>query len=508
MARSRIRNSRHAQLEKKPKAIWPSDVEVELLVWLSFTAEKDGSGKLFNDSIIHHLKTAFNLEYQEGQVDRKVRSMLDAGGRTAKAKGLSELYKIGTKSLKWLDGDLKKTCEDRLDELKSQELLQKLLLPRDLRSLSRTPDTLLLRRISNRLRDTQSPSPCPPRHHDFLVKDRASVGGCAKDKQLSHVSLTPEYLETPKTESFTIPCHGKRCWQVASTSEREPATQHHRSTEEVSTPHAYPRIPTISEFSIVRDNDMMDLAESEIIVEQPSECRSDIEICEHIPPVPSSSTERCDCAALRRDVRALQQDNNSLFNSYQSEVKEARNQQEALNRELNCLKSSYEQILSADQRSNMHTLKLREIEIKELRKCLDRKERYRGTLQLSTDDVVPLDRKQICVEMIQIKRAVKNLLDDHEFPEGFELPKVILEQDLRDLFRRSFALDPSKANALPDLRGPSRLLALQAVMRSLTAAAICEWVFEADLPSISNPPDALLEQYRLQLAVQGSLFLR
>src|SRR3954451_19228953 len=44
----------------------------------------------------------------------------------------------------------------------------------------------------------------------------------------------------------------------------------------------------------------------------------------------------------------------------------------------------------------------------------------------------------------------------------------------------------------------------QAIVRTLTASALCAWVFESDLQCICEMPCALLNEYRVLLAKRGT----
>lgn len=143
-------------------------------------------------------------------------------------------------------------------------------------------------------------------------------------------------------------------------------------------------------------------------------------------------------------------------------------------------------------------------EISCLREALSNKERLRCFSTLSSDDHMPIELEKMSDEMASIGDKLKRMLGEYE-DHGFRMTASFDEQhQLHSLFCRSFALDLSDPLTSISQALDWSDVTLSAILRTLIASALCEWVFERDLPAVSETPCALLEKYRLHLGLQGN----
>jgi hypothetical protein len=172
-----------------------------------------------------------------------------------------------------------------------------------------------------------------------------------------------------------------------------------------------------------------------------------------------------------------------------------------LQQQLDCLASPL--LSQPDNRAMIKAITANQKEISELQEALNDKERFRAFSTLSSTDPLPLDARNVQTEMAYIGDLIKNIMLDYEYDGLYIASSFEWQSEFSSLFRRSFGLD------LPDQSSPAAqaldlsTFSFQAVVRSLTASALCEWVFESDLQDICETPCALLHEYRALLAKQG-----
>jgi hypothetical protein len=105
--------------------------------------------------------------------------------------------------------------------------------------------------------------------------------------------------------------------------------------------------------------------------------------------------------------------------------------------------------------------------------------------------------------MASIGDKIKRMLSNYEDDAFHMTPGLERRDELLSLFRRSFASDLPEARTSVDEAFNWPSFSFQAILRTLIASALCEWVFESDLPDVSETPCALLKKYRSHLGLQG-----
>lgn len=172
-----------------------------------------------------------------------------------------------------------------------------------------------------------------------------------------------------------------------------------------------------------------------------------------------------------------------------------------LQQQLDCLASPL--LSQPDNKAMIKTITTNQKEISELQEALNDKERFRAFSTLSSADPLPLDARSVQAGMASISDLIKNIMLDYE-DDSFYIPSNFeWQSELGSLFRRSFGLDRGEHSSSVTQTLDLSTFSFQAVLRSLVASALCEWVFESGLQDICETPCALLIEYRMMLAKQG-----
>jgi hypothetical protein len=203
--------------------------------------------------------------------------------------------------------------------------------------------------------------------------------------------------------------------------------------------------------------------------------------------------------------RELPQDKHQIhkkiIRSLQHQLAVAQGNCKDLQQQLECLASPL--LSQPNNRAMIKTITANQKEISELQEALNDKERFRAFSTLSSTDPLPLDARSVQAEMASIGDLIKNIMLNYE-DDGFYITSSFEWQpELGSLFRRSFGLDRGEHSSSVTQALDLSTFSFQAVVRSLTASALCEWVFESDLRDICETPCALLIEYRMLLAKQG-----
>ena len=190
--------------------------------------------------------------------------------------------------------------------------------------------------------------------------------------------------------------------------------------------------------------------------------------------------------------------------SLRQELSAAVRDLEALQVQLDCLDSARRQFEQAGQDSVIRLLTDSVKDVSELQELLDDKERLRSFSTLSSNDSITLDGARIRAELSSIGDNIKKLLSDYDDDFACITPHFEVRSGLDSLFHRGFGQNLPGFSTSSDQALDLSTFSFQAVIRTLIASALCEWVFESYLPDISETPCALLKTYRSHLAKQGT----
>jgi hypothetical protein len=203
----------------------------------------------------------------------------------------------------------------------------------------------------------------------------------------------------------------------------------------------------------------------------------------------------------REPAQDKHQIHKKIIRSLRHQLSVAQGNCKDLQQQLDCLASPL--LSQPNNRAMIKTLTTNQKEISELQEALNDKERFRAFSTLSSTDPLPLDARSVQAEMASIGDLIKNIMLDYE-DDGFYITSSFEWQpELSSLFRRSFGLDRGEHSSSVAQALDLSTFSFQAVVRSLAASALCEWVFESDLQDICETPCALLIEYRMLLAKQG-----
>lgn len=229
--------------------------------------------------------------------------------------------------------------------------------------------------------------------------------------------------------------------------------------------------------------------------------QQDVDV-EHLQRELSLSKERC--GSLQTQLEDMQRQHEAATRFLYNQLSQAQKNCKDLQRQVACLEYAYPELSRADDTSIIKTLNDKQKQIGELEECLKDRSWLRTFSTLSSTDPMRLDTRNVQAEMAFIGSRIKQILSEYEDHEVRITPNLEGQDDLKSLFCRSFGLNLSEPIDLISQGINSSTLSFQAVIRALTASALCEWVFESDLQEISVKPCALLEKYRLHLAKQGT----
>jgi DNA repair exonuclease SbcCD ATPase subunit len=216
-----------------------------------------------------------------------------------------------------------------------------------------------------------------------------------------------------------------------------------------------------------------------------------------------SSEQRCE--SLQARLGDMQKQHKEIAGSLRQQLSKAQKHCKNLQRQVAILEDSTPFMSQGDDRSIMNTLNEKREEIRELREYLNDRERLRAFSTLSSTDLMPLDSRGVQADMASIGNLIEQIALQFD-EDGIRITLSLRERrELKALVCRSFGLPLSISMDSADQTLDLSAFSFQAVMRSLMASALCEWVFEPVFQEISEQPCILLEEYRAHLAKQGTL---
>jgi hypothetical protein len=172
---------------------------------------------------------------------------------------------------------------------------------------------------------------------------------------------------------------------------------------------------------------------------------------------------------------------------------------EDLRSQLSCL----DFILRADDGSKAREVQDQQKRISELEDRLNDKKWIGAFSSLSSINPKKLDARSVQADMDLIKSSIEQIMCEDEDHEAHIPPNIGCLDDLKSLLYRIVHLDLSEPYNQLRQSINSTGLSFQALIRALTASALCEWVFEPRLQGITLEPCTLLKEYRKRLAKIG-----
>jgi hypothetical protein len=120
-----------------------------------------------------------------------------------------------------------------------------------------------------------------------------------------------------------------------------------------------------------------------------------------------------------------------------------------------------------------------------------------------TEEIRPWKEESIRQAMSSMGYLAKQLLYGHDDIINFNPPNIDNNEDLLTLVQKSLGLNSRTSITADTALGWLADFSLQAIVRSLTSAALCEWVFEADIHRTIFTESVLLEEYKDHLRIRG-----
>jgi hypothetical protein len=218
---------------------------------------------------------------------------------------------------------------------------------------------------------------------------------------------------------------------------------------------------------------------------------------------------KSELATLQEQVRVLgelQNDTRSFIAFLHMHLREAVERDEVAQARINSL----ERAEGARADGLVSEMAILEGRIAYLQKKWDKARDLEKFTKLSaTGEIRPWDLKWVDEKMAAIDFYMKQLLLDHDNVDHFEAPNLDNDADLTGLIRTVLGLNPQERVSTEKVRIQLSRLSLQSVVRALTAAAVCQWVFQAELPGMSLTDSVLLDEYRDHLITRdGEVALR
>jgi hypothetical protein len=216
---------------------------------------------------------------------------------------------------------------------------------------------------------------------------------------------------------------------------------------------------------------------------------------------------KSELAALQEQVQVLgelQNDTRSFIAFLHMRLREAVERDEVAQARIHSLEQA--EGARADGKSLVSEMTILEDRIAHLqRKLYKAQDLGRFTKLSATGEIRLWDLKWVDETMAAIDFYMKQLLLDHDNVDHFEAPNLDNDADLTGLIRTVLGLNPQERVSTEKVRIQLSRLSLQSVVRALTAAALCQWVFQAELPGMSLTDSVLLDEYRCHLRTRGAL---
>ncbi|EAW21201.1 uncharacterized protein NFIA_063620 [Aspergillus fischeri NRRL 181] len=211
---------------------------------------------------------------------------------------------------------------------------------------------------------------------------------------------------------------------------------------------------------------------------------------------------KSELAALQEQVRVLgdlQDDTRSFIVFLHMRLREAVQRDEVAQARIHSLERA--EGARTDGKSLVSEMANLEDRIAYLQRKLDvARDLGRFTQLSATGEIRPWNLKWVDETMDDIDFYMKQLLLDHDNIDHFEAPNIDNDVDLTGFMRTTLGLNPQERVSTKKVRTQLSRLSLQSVVRALTAAALCGWVFQAELP------DGEVALRNLDFAAHQSLF--
>ncbi|GFF88428.1 hypothetical protein IFM60648_08386 [Aspergillus lentulus] len=444
-------------------ANWKPDEENELLAWLDYNLEKSSDGfAAFKQSVSEHLRRVCNVSYTYEQCRRKLHWLwLNKGDDSAKK--VAVLHEHGSETLTHLTTAQRDSILARVIALRERDLN----FPRRLRSVSRNSAT--------------------PSHRQGHNRQITSATVQRSQLQVPSVVISPKRVRKAKRPRSRRRKKRRlsRQGSVRASSVEEQEDGEARSNKETDPD----------------DTDTIDSMDMLMARVPSTRNGSDQTTATDHRTTEVLESLKSELAALQEQVRVLgelQNDTRSFIAFLHMRLREAVERDEVAQARIHSLEQA--ERARADGKSLVSEMAILGDKIAYLQRRLYTAQDLRRFTQLSaTGEIRPWNLTWINETMVNIDYYMKQLLLDHDNIDHFEAPNLDNDVDLTALIRTILGLNPQERVSEKVQIQLSRL-SLQSVVRALTAAALCGWVFQAELP------DGEVALRNLDFAAHQSLF--
>ncbi|RHZ51805.1 uncharacterized protein CDV56_106246 [Aspergillus thermomutatus] len=452
-------------------ANWKPHEENELLAWLDYNLQKSSDGfEAFRQSVSAHLRRECNVSYTYEQCRRKLYlSWLRYGDESAKK--VAVLHEHGSETLTHLPTEQKDFILARAMELRERDLN----FPRRLRSVSRNSAT-------------------PSQHHGDNRRPTSTRG------QLPHLRVPSVVISTARISKAKRPLsqHSKR----GRLSNKFPVSDLSREGEEDGEAKSNKEKDPVHTGTTDKTDKTPDADDITMAGVPSAKNGSDQTTATNPWTAGALETLKSELAALKEQVRVLgelQNETRSFMVFLHMRLGEAVERDEVAKARIHSLERA--ERARADGKSLVLEVANLEDRIAYLQRKVDKARELGKFTQLSSTGVIrPWSLRWVDKTMDDIDFYMEQLLLDHDNIDHFEPPNLDDGADLAALVRTILGLTPQERLSTEKVRIQLSKLSLQSVVRALTAATLCEWVFEAELP------DGAVALQNLDFAAHQSLF--
>ncbi|KAJ9610004.1 hypothetical protein H2200_006334 [Cladophialophora chaetospira] len=466
------------------------NVHTELAAYIQYTVRRGLPPEHFHRAASSHLSVTFQNNVTRETINGKIRCFWNHWGPVnANPSGFKKILTLGLKCLPRVPQDFFEEAQKRADDLEKSTAL-----PRSLRSASRTPtsirsapQTTLRRKAKSRIRSarelcTNSPSP-------LRRAATARVLTPVRSRQQSFAGIvlpSPNVsTEAPTVANPTTPTPFKRERPSFEISDSQERTSERVTSGQLTSPR--PPKPT----SVASST-----CDSLSVTDSPTPAGSGHTSADNRYSILLSQHE---LSLARIDQMEIDLEDLRLRKNEEIEYLRARcNQSEAKQDKLQ-IKYDRLHAEAAPHGSGMvaiideHSLQEKN---SKLRKQLAKLQAIQAFSGAEPQTFPRVDKANVIRKFDLMYVSSRDMLQDHDAPSFVRVESFKNDAGLCSLFRRAFSVDLTKA--IDPLAVDALLtgVSMRSIFRWLLGAALCEWVFEADLRGLFQESDRLYPRLR------------
>jgi outer membrane murein-binding lipoprotein Lpp len=204
-------------------------------------------------------------------------------------------------------------------------------------------------------------------------------------------------------------------------------------------------------------------------------------------------------AQLKKDREHLDSQMHNMNSSLETALRDCQRRCAEYADDVKCLKYTLSEKNPADRK----LLYQQERQIEALRHSLSERQQNAAFSKLSADEHHVPKQDDIENAMYSIHHETKKILLSYDDNFTARTPDLDHEDDLRSLFGRTLGINPSSRVNSETLKLMLEKNGLQAIICSLFASGLCEWVFATDFESTIAKSSMLLNMYRQHISSIG-----